>query len=268
MALVQQIDQLKRELSEHTEIIEHLRSVSEPEALAVVRRLRSTPNASMVLSTLRGSAHTTTRLSELKALRGTVPLTEFEAETELSVLHPFVYPILEPLDPNAIDIDSLFHLPSESPVMLPVDTMKQTGSASSSTSEIAISPPSPLRGTRSRGMSPIAGPAPDRQYCDSRLANLAIDYWTSVPISNEFAACVLSHYLETDHPIFACVDADLFLSSLVDRTLEHCSPFLVSALMSFACVSIHVLSGMSNNGIAIVRSIRQKILCFQYCVHG
>jgi hypothetical protein len=266
MALVQQIDQLKRELSEHTEIIEHLRSVSEPEALAVIRRLRSTPNASMVLSTLRGSAHTTTRLSELRALRGTVPLTEFETETELSVLHQFVYPILEPLDPSAIDIESLFHLPSESPAMLTVDTMKPTGSCS--TSEIAISPPSPLRGTRSRGMSPIAGPAPDRQYCDSRLANLAIDYWTSVPISNEFAACVLSHYLETDHPIFACVDADLFLSGLVDRTLEHCSPFLVSALMSFACVSTHVSSGPSNGRIAIVRPVRQKIVCFQYCVHG
>jgi hypothetical protein len=260
MALVQQIDQLKRELSEHTEIIEHLRSVSEPEALAVIRRLKSTPNASMVLSTLRGSAHTTTRLSELRALRGTVPLTEFETETELSVLHQFVYPILEPLDPSAIDIESLFHLPSESPVMLTVDTMKPTGSCS--TSEIAISPPSPLRGARSRGMSPITGPAPDRQYCDSRLANLAIDYWTSVPISNEFAACVLSHYLETDHPIFACVDADLFLSGLVDRTLEHCSPFLVSALMAFACVSFPVLSGLSNSGIAIVRSVRQKIIRF------
>jgi hypothetical protein len=263
MALVHQIDQLKRELSEHTEIIEHLRSVSEPEALTVIRRLRSTPNASMVLSTLRGSAHTTTRLSELKALRGTVPLTEFETETELNVLHQFVYPILEPLDPNAIEIDNLFHLPSsKSLIMLPLDTMEQVGAASFSTSEIAISPPSPLRGTRSRGTSPIAGPAPDRQYCDSRLTNLTIDYWTCIPISNEFAACVLSHYLETDHPVFACVDADLFLSGLVDHTLEHCSPFLVSALMSFACVSIRVFSGLSNSVIAIVRSIRQKIVCF------
>jgi hypothetical protein len=263
MALVQQIDQLKRELSEHTEIIEHLRSVSELEALTVIRRLRSTSSASMVLSTLRGSAHTTTRLSELKALRGTVPLTEFETETELSVLHQFVYPILEPLDLNAIDIDNLLEFPSsKSPGMLPLGTMKQTGSASSSTSEIAISPPSPLRGTRSQGTSPIAGPAPDRQYCDSRLANLAIDYWTCIPVSNEFAACVLSHYLETDHPIFAFVDADLFLSGLVDRTLEHCSSFLVSALMAFACVSFPVLSGLSNRSIAIVRSVRQTIICF------
>jgi hypothetical protein len=27
----------------------------------------------------------------------------------------------------------------------------------------------------------------------------------------------------------------------VDRTLEHCSPFLVSALMSFACVRLYAL---------------------------
>jgi hypothetical protein len=242
MALTSQIDQLQRELSEHAEILEHLRSVSEPEAITVIRRLRSTPNVSMVLSSLRGSAHTKTRLSELKALRGTLPLTDFETETELSVLHQSVYPALMPLDLNIIDIDSVFQPSSpKSSASMPLGTIQEVGGASSSTRDIAILPPSPLRGTRSRQTSPIAGPAPDRQYCDSRLTHLEINYWTCIPISNEFAACVLSHYLETDHPIFACVDADLFLSGLVDRTLEHCSPFLVSALMSFACVRLSAL---------------------------
>lgn len=61
----------------------------------------------MVLFSLRGGAHTRTRLSELKALRGTLPLTGFETERELSVLHHSVYPALMPLDLNTIEIDSL-----------------------------------------------------------------------------------------------------------------------------------------------------------------
>jgi hypothetical protein len=210
----------------------------------------------MVLSSLRGGVHTTTRLSELKALRGTIPLTDFETETELSVLHQSVYPALMPLDPDTINIDSLLQSSfSKSLASMPPSMIQQPEGTSFLTSDIAPLPPSPLRGTRSRQMSPIAGPALDRQYCDSRLTHLEIGYWTCIPISNEFAACVLSHYLETDHPIFACVDADLFLSSLVDRTLEHCSPFLVSALMSFACVRLLILRGLSNDDAAIVRSI-------------
>jgi hypothetical protein len=207
----------------------------------VIRRLRSTPNASVVLSSLRGSAHTTTRLSELKALRGTISPMEFETETELSVLHQSVYPALMQLDLSAINIDSLLR-PScfMSPASMAQGMTTQIETSLSSIPSIAVLPPSPLRGARPRHQSPIAGPALDRHYCDSRLNHLEIDYWTCVPISNEFAACILSHYLETDHPIYACIDADLFLSALVDQTLEHCSPFLVSALMSFACVRISV----------------------------
>ncbi|KAJ8109113.1 hypothetical protein OPT61_g7694 [Boeremia exigua] len=238
IALTQQIDQLQRELSEHAGILEHLRSVTDADALAVIRRLRSTPNAAMALSSICGSAHTATRLSELKALRGTIPPTNFEIEAELSVLHQSVYPALTPLDLDTIDIDSLLQ-PSSTRLsaVMPMGATEQTERVSPSIPSIAMLPPSPLRGTRLPQTSPIAGPAPGRQYCDYRLAQLKIDYWTCIPIGNEFAACVLSHYLETDHPIFACVDAALFLSSLVDRSLEHCSPFLVSALLAFACQS-------------------------------
>jgi hypothetical protein len=193
----------------------------------------------MVLSSLRGSAHTTTRLSELKTLRAIMPPTDFETESELNVLHPSVFLPLVPLDLGSIDIDSLFPASSSrSPAFLPLRTTQSIEGTSSVAPDLTPPPPSPLRGIRSRQISPVAGPNTDRQYCDSRLNHLKIGYWTCVPINDEFAACVLSHYLENDHPIFGCVDADLFLSGLVDRTLEHCSPFLVSALMSFACVRL------------------------------
>lgn len=255
--LKRQIDQLQQELSEHAQILEHLRSVSEPEAISVIRRLRSTPNTTLVLSSLRDNAHSTTRISEQKTLRGMLPPTDFELEFELSVLHGSVYPVLMPLDLSSIDMDSLFpsaiHNPSRT---MPSDDLRTAQEAFFIDPRVTTLPPSPLRGSRSPRISPVAGPAPDRQYCDSRLNDLKIAYWSCVPISDEFAACVLSHYLKIDHPIFACVDADLFLSGLVDRTLEHCSPFLVSALMSFACVSRSALYELSDNGKAVVHSIR------------
>lgn len=241
--LKRQVDQLQRELSEHVEILEQLRSVPEAEAILMIRRLKSTPNASMVLSSLQGGAHTTTRLSELKTSRGVMAPTDSEIEFELGVLHGSVYPVLLPLDLASIDMESLFARRSrktsgKSSPASPSSTNHEVAGKSPVITDFTALPLSPLRGIYSRQPSRVPGPIPDRQYCDRRLNYLKINYWTCVPISDEFAACVLSHYLESDHPIYACVDVDLFLSDLVDRTLTHCSPFLVSALMSFACVRL------------------------------
>ncbi|EJP69166.1 nitrate assimilation regulatory protein nirA [Beauveria bassiana ARSEF 2860] len=239
MALKRRIDELQQQLSEHADILQHLRTLPETDAMSVVRRLRLTPNASRVLSSLRGGAHTGARLSERRTSRGISPPTESDAEFELSVLHTSVYPALLPLDIASVDIDSVF--PSADPVASPRSRLpSKTPSLEGVlpvTPQIAPAPPSPLRGSSQRRNRLIAGPPPDRRYCDARLKRLNIAYWTSIPVSDEFAACVLSHYLVSDHPIYACVDADLFLNDLVDRKLDYCSPFLVSALLSFACQS-------------------------------
>ncbi|KAM3465603.1 hypothetical protein MY5147_004790 [Beauveria neobassiana] len=239
MALKRRIDELQQQLSEHADILQHLRTLPETDAMSVVRRLRLTPNASRVLSSLRGGAHTGARLSERRTSRGMSPPTESDAEFELSVLHTSVYPALLPLDIASVDIDSVF--PSADPVASPRSRLpSKTPSLEGVlpvTPKIAPAPPSPLRGSSQRRNRLIAGPPPDRQYCDARLKRLNIAYWTSIPVSDEFAACVLSHHLVSDHPIYACVDADLFLNDLVDRKLNYCSPFLVSALLSFACQS-------------------------------
>ena len=105
---------------------------------------------------------------------------------------------------------------------------------------LTIGPPSPLRGSNLRETSPVAGPFPKRQYVDSRLSRLDIGYWTRIPISSDFAACVLSQYFETYYPVIGCFDTDLFLSDLVDLKPDQCSGFLLSTLMSLACVSDYV----------------------------
>jgi hypothetical protein len=241
MALKRQIDSLQQDLQDHVEVLEYLRSVPESEALVIVRRLRTTPNVSTILSLVRDRANTINRLSDFLNSPGIFTPVDPSFESELTALHQSVYPAITPLDIDTIELEGIIssNLPG-SPSLVPSELYRTSNSAFADGEFIAptltITPPSALErtGLKSSLATPESGQ--DRQYCDSRLSSLKIEYWTRIPISNEFAASVISHYLETYHAIFGCFDADLFLTDLVGRKLDFCSPFLLSALMSFACV--------------------------------
>lgn len=83
----------------------------------------------------------------------------------------------------------------------------------------------------------IFGPPPPSLFCDDRLARLDIRRWTNVHIRNDYAAMVISLYLETDHSILGFFDADLFVDDLVNLGTRFCSPLLVNSLLFWACVS-------------------------------
>lgn len=241
MALKRRLDKLQQDHKEHAEIIQRLRSAPEAEAFEIVRRLRTTSNVSMVLSSIQGSAHNRSRPSDIQASRGILPPTESGIEFELSMLHHLVYPVLAPLDIASVDVDSFFIPPRRSPHISTSETGRPIGSQTVDEKSyivpaLTIAPPSPLHGILTRRSSPIAGPLPAANYCDPRLSRIETNYWTRIPISNEFTAAVLSHYFENDHTIFGCIDADLFLSDLIDKKLDYCSPFLFSSLLSIACV--------------------------------
>lgn len=74
------------------------------------------------------------------------------------------------------------------------------------------------------------------RLCDPRLQNLDITHWTDVPISSKQAAAAISLYLESEHPVIAMFDAQLFIGDLVYKRTDYCSPFLVNALLSYAIV--------------------------------
>jgi hypothetical protein len=84
--------------------------------------------------------------------------------------------------------------------------------------------------------SPLLGPSEAYSYVDGRLHQLRVDYWTRIPISNEFAARVISSYLQVDHALLGFFDADLFVADLVAQQLRYCSAVLVSSLLFYACV--------------------------------
>lgn len=192
----------------------------------MMRRLQSAHDVSSVLSSIEGAAHTAARPSDLETARAILPRTESDIEFELRARYASVFPALPPLDFDTIGIGHLS----------PGSRQGIADEENSGGLIPTVGPPQPLRGTYPKHTSPVSGPVQDRHYCDSRLNRLSIKYWTTIPISDEFAASVLSHHFETYHAIFGCVDCDLFLSDLVNHELNYCSPLLVSAIMSFACV--------------------------------
>lgn len=71
--------------------------------------------------------------------------------------------------------------------------------------------------------------------CTEALAHhLQIDYWTSVSVTNRYAASTISTYLATDHTMLRLFDAMAFLNDLIYKKSTSCSPFLVNSLLAFA----------------------------------
>ena len=223
-------------MQEHVDLLQHLATGSEANALEMLRRLRASGDVGSVLASLRGSSHDKVQPSFLEMARAVSPPSSSSLEFELVSLHPNAYPMLAPVDLTSVSMPtprSSRLVPGQPPPLL------HDPSAAAASNALAIDcSVSPLQGktapdTAQSVIRPFQAPA----LCDDRLHRVRMDYWTRVPISDDFAACILSSYLVRDHPILGLFDADLFLDDLVGRCLDFCSPLLVSALMFHACVS-------------------------------
>lgn len=172
--------------------------------------------------------HTNQQPSIVKAARGIVAPAMSEIELELMLLHQSAYPKLAEVDLSSIRSLLLPYLSNTS--------------SPGSTGTLIDSPEPKYKAPvfdyfQPRETPPVEGPSPPQRLCDHRLHLLQISYWSRVPITNEYAALVISFYLETDHPFLGFFDADLFIQDLVGRRMRHCSAFLVSSLLFLACVS-------------------------------
>lgn len=181
------------------------------------------------------------RPSDLATAKSLFPVTDSLLEFELSARHHFIYPKTSPLDPAKLVAFLNSSALTATDELSKGLSSPQTSSTSSAFPRRSLdtSQSRPSSSTADTSVSDTATPETSESYqlCDPRLGSLEIKFWTSVPIPNTLAASAISFYLESDHPIFGIFDADLFLTDLVKKRLEHCSPFLVSAVLSYACVS-------------------------------
>ncbi|KAK7952546.1 uncharacterized protein PG986_008274 [Apiospora aurea] len=221
---------------DHIELIERLSSAPEPDALGLLRRLRESTDLSAVLSSPGGGSQDKTRSASLAANRPLPPPTFAKLESELSSLHPIAYPRLNPIDIRAICREAQGEFESRTELMTAKgDTASVNNSSRLSGFLVSEAPNAAFTSSRSPSLTPSMDHVRSPSLCDSRLHQLRMDYWTRVPISDELAARVISSYLVREHPMLGFFDADLFVTDLVERRLRFCTPFLLSALMYYAC---------------------------------
>lgn len=205
------------------------------QAQAVLQLLRNSTDPQSILKNIQDGNLSIVQPSQRETALSALPLVHSETEFQLMVDHSTAYPALDLRRSAMLAKTTLLdstqmlaqHLPSE-------QTSPGTIAASSSgPRELGDKPENVGRAqadpiVRSEGASP--------QTIDPLLEDLRIKYWTTVDVSDDFAASVISMYLEHDHPILGLFDARLFVTDLIERKHEHCSSFLVASLLAFASV--------------------------------
>jgi hypothetical protein len=183
------------------------------EAHSVLQLLRNSANPQSILNDIKHGNLSLVQPSQRETALAALPLVHSETEFKLMVDHSTAYPALD-LTRSAIlakttllDSTRVFadELPPESAASVP----------------------------RALGDNPqdIL-----EAQADPFLYDLRIRYWTTVDVTDDFAASAISLYLENDHPTLGLFDAQLFAGDLIKREHQYCSPFLVNCLLAFASV--------------------------------
>jgi len=79
--------------------------------------------------------------------------------------------------------------------------------------------------------------------CDETTVKVPAEPWTNVTTDKDLVSHLVSLYFMWDYPVHPFLDGEVFLRHMVggDVGSRFCSPFLVNALLSNACVSLRVL---------------------------
>ncbi|KAI1130265.1 hypothetical protein F5Y10DRAFT_289717 [Nemania abortiva] len=190
-------------------------------AMELLGSLKTLPKhrALMLLNGLRAQGDLATVLSEFSDAEQAIEELDTSSslfEAELMATSPNTYTILRPIDLSG---------PTESHVLHPTNT--HPCFAHSSLSFHALVPRILIETD--------IDPSEAIQYCDDRLSDLRVDFWTDVFVPSDFIARAISLYINTDHPLLGLFDTDLFITSLVDMQTRFCSRFLFHSLMYLAC---------------------------------
>ncbi|KAF2442155.1 hypothetical protein P171DRAFT_62402 [Karstenula rhodostoma CBS 690.94] len=224
---------LRRENKTLNELIDHLRTMPDDEAHAVLQLLRNSANPQSILKNIRDGNLSLVQPSQRETALAALPLVHSETEFKLMVDHATAYPALD-LTRSAILAKTTllestrtlaYHMPSESAAS------GIFAASPSAPRELGATPQDILR-AQSEPNIETDGAFP--QSIDPLLDDLRIEYWTTVDVTDEFAACAISMYLENDHPTLGLFDARLFVKDLIERKHECCSSFLVTSLLAFA----------------------------------
>lgn len=226
--------ELRAKIAAFHDVIGLLQGMSPDDAQHSLHHLMNSQDPVAILNTLRGQSMGTS-MSDEDTARAFFPAAHSKCELELLVRHPFAYPAPD-VSSRAKSLRlhlSSFYTPPTTP-LLP--------SKLPSTEIQASSLPEPPGHGESLPSNPSPSPSSMPQYFDPRLAQLNVGFWTSVPMSNAYAAEAISAYLEIQHPVWGLFDAWLFVRDLVQLRFDFCSPFMLNSLLAAAFVSMFLCS--------------------------
>ncbi|KAG5758522.1 hypothetical protein H9Q72_013342 [Fusarium xylarioides] len=212
------------------ELVALLRDQSEEFALQVLESLRQGHSPKAIMDYVGGNLSTNINPSMHAAARGSVTPTQTPLEFQLVVQYPQVYSPLAPLDSASLNLGLLGIEPQNTDIFQdPGISDLLHGSVSNGTANRVVQPRDVL-GRTSFGVD-------DGIFVDPRLHDIDISRWTSIPLSNQFAAKAIALYLNMNQPWWALFDTDLFLDDLVNVETNFCSRMLVNALLAWATQS-------------------------------
>lgn len=208
--------------------------------MALVRNLRSTSSPYRQIHQLNGAMDGMQRPSDNSTARAILPPTGSELEFELMARHQLAYSVLMPLNLTSMPLSPVGEAILSNQASSYIENRslaKHSRIPKTSGHKITLE----VSGAYIENDAAMVQRPPASKFCDCRLHKLQINVWTNVPITNNYAAAVLSLFLQTNHAILGQFDADLFLTDLVGKRARFCSPFLISSLMFLACVRLSCL---------------------------
>ncbi|KAF5709501.1 conidial development fluffy [Fusarium mundagurra] len=212
------------------DLVEFLRDQPEEFALQVLESLRQGRSPKDIMDSIGGNLSVNVNPSVHLAARGSVTPTQTPLEFQLVVQYPNVYLPLVPVDAASLDLGLLGIEPQNADIFQdPGLSNLLQGDVSSATVNRVVQPQDVL-GRTSFGVE-------NGILIDPRLHHVDISRWTSIPISNQFAAEAIALYLNMNQPWWAFFDTDLFLDDLVNVETNFCSSMLVNALLAWATQS-------------------------------
>ena len=248
MALRRENETLKSSLEALEELVNHLKHMPEDVAKVTLQEMRAASNPNRVFQSIKGDTMGI-RLSEHTTAKRILPPMQSGTEFELMLRSPISYPKIDrpegrtssklpPLWKNRMprmDCSLDATDPEKLPLTQSLQQIVEVAEESASTRETGLDEHS-LK-SRTKSCSDQNRFEMVTVYWDQRLENLNIAFWTTVPVTDQLAAGAISLYLETDYTITSMFNAHLFVGDLVGCRLQFCSPFMVSSLLSLACVS-------------------------------
>ncbi|KAI1483801.1 hypothetical protein F4774DRAFT_366536 [Daldinia eschscholtzii] len=202
---------------EAMELLELLKSLPINEAFALLGALREEENPAIVLSGLKDDSLDDHTVPLGLDTRGPIPPRSM-LELELMANNSKAYHALRRISPAALAKSDLLRQIRPSMKDYHINSPPPTGTT--------------LEG---RHFPLLIKPGEEVSYCDERLRNLQVGFWTDIAVSNDFAARVIDIYITTDHPLLGLFSADLFITDLINCRDKFCSRFLFHSLMYLGC---------------------------------